>query len=251
MKFSDISWTQVLKACIVSVVVTIKYHYCLYQLLWEKKSYNQIELFNDDVWAKVQVYSISLIFKMWSKPHYRSNSFQKDMQDNLKNVAVPGTGIPLHLFCYHWFLCLLFILILNPLLSFIGAIHKSWIETDNLNDFLINTSIYYGNHLLHPNDWFSFWRLNCRLVSYHSMLLHGPGYSMENKWTFLTHGKDLGVPVSPFYTDIESIVCKNVNIEGGMGIHFFKVCFCVNVNVNVNVLMSYLMQVMLLMNVFD
>ena len=29
-----------------------------------------------------------------NKPHYRSQSFQVDMIDNLKNVAIPGTGIP-------------------------------------------------------------------------------------------------------------------------------------------------------------
>ena len=45
----------------------------------------------DDKWGKVQLYSLSLIFKLWSLPHYRSNSFQQDMLDNLKNVAVPGT----------------------------------------------------------------------------------------------------------------------------------------------------------------
>jgi hypothetical protein len=28
--------------------------------------------------------------------------------------------------------------------------------------------------------------------------------------------------VSPFITDLPDLVCKNKNIEGGMGIHFFK-----------------------------
>ena len=30
------------------------------------------------------------------------------------------------------------------------------------------------------------------------------------------------MPVSPFITDLPDLVCKNKNIEGGMGIHFFK-----------------------------
>ena len=46
-----------------------------------------------DKWGKVQLYSLSLIFKLWSLPHYRSKSFQQDMLDNLKNVAVPGITI--------------------------------------------------------------------------------------------------------------------------------------------------------------
>lgn len=44
----------------------------------------------------------------------------------------------------------------------------------------------------------------------------------QDKWTFLTDGKALNVPVSPFITDLPDLVCKNKNIEGGMGIHFFK-----------------------------
>jgi hypothetical protein len=35
-------------------------------------------------------------------------------------------------------------------------------------------------------------------------------------------GRDAGVPVSPFWDDVESIVVKHKSIEGGMGIHFFK-----------------------------
>jgi hypothetical protein len=47
--------------------------------------------FGGDVWANVQVFSLSLIFKMWSRaPHYRSRDFQEDMINNLKNVAIPG-----------------------------------------------------------------------------------------------------------------------------------------------------------------
>jgi hypothetical protein len=77
-------------------------------------------------------------------------------------------------------------------------------------------------HLLHPDDWFSFWRLNCQVVSYHSLARQTPGYKQEDKWTFLKDGHAMGVPVSPFL-ELQSIVCKNKNIEGGMGIHFFKV----------------------------
>ncbi len=44
---------------------------------------------------------------------------------------------------------------------------------------------------------------------------------MEDKWTFLTHGDEMNVPVSPYLKDIQVLVCKNKLIEGGMGIHFF------------------------------
>ena len=44
---------------------------------------------------------------------------------------------------------------------------------------------------------------------------------MENKWTFLERGKELGVPISP-YLNMPSLVIKHRNEEGGMGIHFFS-----------------------------
>jgi hypothetical protein len=139
------------------------------------KSYSADSVFGDDVWAKAQVYSLSLIFKLWSKPHYRSPSFQQDMLDNLKNVAIPGTGIPLSYFCGNYLVCLLFVFFANPLVCLFGAVHKAAKEQEEADDFSLpafarGTLRFYGTHLLHPDDWFSLWRLNCRLATYHSQV---------------------------------------------------------------------------------
>jgi hypothetical protein len=64
--------------------------------------------------------------------------------------------------------------------------------------------------------------MNCRLVSYHSLSQGYAGYEQEDKWTFLITGRDENIPVTPFL-DMEAIVLKNKLIEGGMGIHFYKV----------------------------
>eukprot|EP00597_Dinobryon_sp_UTEXLB2267_P004753 CAMPEP_0170077304 /NCGR_PEP_ID=MMETSP0019_2-20121128/14146_1 /TAXON_ID=98059 /ORGANISM="Dinobryon sp., Strain UTEXLB2267" /LENGTH=351 /DNA_ID=CAMNT_0010289549 /DNA_START=318 /DNA_END=1373 /DNA_ORIENTATION=- len=92
----------------------------------------------------------------------------------------------------------------------------------NWEPFIEDVCRSYKEHLLHPDDWFSLWRMNCRLVSYHSFVTQSPDYRQEDKWTFLTSGKALGVPVSPYFEDLTNIVCKNKNIEGGMGIFFYK-----------------------------
>ncbi len=84
------------------VNLTLKFQYTLFAFVFLHKPYLEIDSWPADKWARVQVYSLSLIFRMWSHPHYRSASFQQDMIDNLSNVAVPGTGIPLSWFCYHW-----------------------------------------------------------------------------------------------------------------------------------------------------
>lgn len=39
----------------------------------------------------------------------------------------------------------------------------------------------YVEQLLCPQDWFSYWRLNCRLASYHAYVTGSPGYVQEDK----------------------------------------------------------------------
>jgi hypothetical protein len=226
------------KSLLYALHVTIIYWYTLINYIFFHKKYSECQTFPNDLWAKVQLYSLSLIFYLWNKKHYRSKSYQQDMIDNLKNVAIPGTGIPLHLFAYNWWICLLFILIGNPIICFFGAWnkicstprHSSDSESNSNRKMKIQRSWKiqfdlvceeYVEHLLHPQDWFSFWRLNCRLVSYHSLLTHSIDYEMEDKWTFLIEGERCGAAVSPFFTELETLVVKNKNIEGGMGIHFF------------------------------
>ena len=175
----------VLSALVGVVVLTVKYWRGLYEYILVGKSYSADSVFGDDVWAKAQVYSLSLIFKLWSKPHYRSPSFQQDMLDNLKNVAIPGTGVPLSYFCGNYLVCLLFVFFANPLVCLLGAVHKAAKEQEEADDFSLpafarGTLRFYGTHLLHPDDWFSLWRLNCRLATYHSQVTPPPAVVEPN-----------------------------------------------------------------------
>jgi len=81
----------------------------------------------------------------------------------------------------------------------------------------------YREQLLSPTDWFSFWRLNCRLASFHSLIMDSkaPGYAMEDKWLFLEKAQSAGIPISP-WLDIPRVVLKDKNEEGGMGIKFYS-----------------------------
>lgn len=184
-------------------------------------SYSNETSFGEDVWAKVNIFSLALIFKLWSKEHYRSPNFQTDMINNLQNVAIPGTGIPLSYFCYNWHVCLFFVVILNPIICLFGGLNKARHEAVSCQSFIVIALENYIKFLLHPDDWFSFWRLNCRLASYHSLVSQSTHYRHEDKWTFLIEGKGMSIPITPFF-DVPSIVLKNKNIEGGLGIHFYK-----------------------------
>lgn len=85
------NYIAVMSAVADAVRVTLLYFYTLYEYIYLGKSYTSGTTFQEDTWARVQIYSLSLIFKLWSKPHYRSPTFQQDMIDNLSNVAIPGT----------------------------------------------------------------------------------------------------------------------------------------------------------------
>ena len=131
-------------------------------------------------------------------------------------VLFVGTGIPLSVFTYNYYVALVFVLLVNPCICFVAAFYYVFMTKkrhQSLEQSVTDLGRYFQEYLFHPNDWFSLWRLNCRLVSYHSFITQSSDYRQEDKWTFLVEGKALDVPVSPFMT-IESIVCKNKNIEG-------------------------------------
>ena len=167
--------------------------------------------------ARIHLFSLATNFYLYDKPHYRKPSYREDLIDNLRNVAVPGTGIPLSLVARSKLLALGYLLTVYPTISLIASLHK-WF----MSKFQSSLSDEFATRLLAPDDWFSYWRLNCNVVGMHALLNDMPqGYTMENKWNFLLEGEKLGVPVSPFLK-VPGIVVKHRNEEGGMGIHFYK-----------------------------
>ena len=79
----------------------------------------------------------------------------------------------LSLFCHSYWICLWFILFMNPLICFFGSINKSnknYKKNKNIKNYFNLLYNNYYKHLYHPDDWFSLWRMNCRLVSYHSFI---------------------------------------------------------------------------------
>jgi len=176
--------------------------------------FDRCPVFKTSPHARAQVYSLVTILWMWNRPHYRAGTYQDDMLTNLRNVAIPGTGIPLSLLVRSKILSFLFLLVGYPLVCVVAGLRKGGFG-------LKGATKAYCEQLLCPQDWFSFWRLNCVVASYHGQVNTVPGFKQEDKWTFLIDAKKNGIPVSP-WLDTECIVAKDKNEEGGMGIHFFK-----------------------------
>ena len=153
---------------------------------------------------------------MWDKPHYRNGSWGEDSVKNLRNLCIPGTGIPLSWLAMHKGVALIFLWCIYPIVCLVAAIYCSFF------DGISAVSRGFETNLLKPDDWFSYWRLNCRLASAHAYLTSANGYAMENKWTFLVAAQAAGVQVSPWLESPVSLVAKDRNEEGGLGIHFFQ-----------------------------
>lgn len=210
---------------------TIQFYGCLIYFLMGKP-YKTCPYFKttsqEDLHAKINIYSIAISFYLYNKKHYRKSSYREDIIDNFRNVAIPGTGIPLSYFVQYKFSCYILIFIIYPIICLIASLHWYYLqckekEKDNERASLECISKEYYIRLLTPNDWFSYWRLNSRIAGYHAYIHNvSDGYTMENKWTFLQEGVRRGVPVSPFLSEPSSLVIKHKNEEGGMGIYFYK-----------------------------
>lgn len=159
---------------------------------WTISNFNKSPLFYQH--ARVHLYTLASAFYLYNKPHYRKLSYKQDIIDNFANVAIPGTGLPLSLFVWNKILAFGLVCTASPICSFIASVHL-WLKTRGKSSI----SNEYAIRLLAPDDWFSYWRLNCRVAGLLHALLNDipPGYEMENKWTFLEEGSKRDVPVSP------------------------------------------------------
>eukprot|EP01064_Diplonema_japonicum_P030169 TRINITY_DN5053_c1_g1_i1.p1 TRINITY_DN5053_c1_g1~~TRINITY_DN5053_c1_g1_i1.p1 ORF type:complete len:475 (+),score=45.65 TRINITY_DN5053_c1_g1_i1:66-1427(+) len=178
----------------------------------------------NNLFAAVVMHSIGLMFKLWNESHYRAENLQEDLVNNFKNIAVPGTGVPLSLLCCSSIVMKSYFLFAHPLVTFIAALQIRRSESHAKNRSVLKI---FSDELLHPGHWFSLWRINSILVAAHynahsTRPAIQTQYNYENKWDFLEMGlKKKQFKVTPIM-DVPEIVCKHKNIEGGMGIHIFK-----------------------------
>ena len=183
---------------------------------WTGGDYATNPHFREQCQSRVHLRSLALITEMWHQPHYRSGTFGADMAKNLRNVALPGTGLPLSTLCTSPLFFKAVLLFVYPTVALAAAVLR---KKDGATAGDVASS--FAKHLVRPTDWFSLWRLNCRLASYHALKTKDDGYRAEDKWTFITESLQNNVPVTPIM-EIPNIVCKDRNEEGGMGIHFFQ-----------------------------
>jgi len=190
------------------------YYATLYFYLVTGGKYGDAGHFRKRLHAHVYVFSLALSMKMWSDKHYRSPTYQTDLLQNLQNVAIPGTGVPLSFFVRNRPFALTFLLILNPIICLLGAMFVRKGQSPKM-------ASRFRHLLVEPDNWFALWQMNSRLIAWHSHVTQSRCYDVEDKWTFLTRAKRQKVSVTPWYA-APKLCLKHRNIEGGMGIEFYK-----------------------------
>lgn len=103
--------------------------------------------------ARIHLFNLASNFYLYNRPHYRKGSYRDDLVDNLRNVAIPGTGIPLSMFVRSKVVALGFLLTAYPAISFVASAHK-WITSkfqsslskEYATRLLVNEAIKSGTH---------------------------------------------------------------------------------------------------------
>ena len=168
--------------------------------------------------ARLHVYQLCLHVRLWNSPHYRSGTFGNDVRKNLRNVALPGTGVALSIILVSRLAAIFFLWIGVPAAAAVASF-LAWRRGATQSP-----SSAFGQFLFASGEqgraWFHYWRLNCTLASYHALRTSDPGYALEDKLTFLQACESHGVPVTPWFRSAK-VVVKHRNEEGGLGMHTF------------------------------
>ena len=139
------------------IINTINFYRC-YLYFHNNGKLNECKIFNN-ISIINHIFTLNLIYKLWDKKHYMSESFGSNMKQNLQNISLPFTGICIKLFMINKYVYLFSILVIYPMFIFIYSIVNYLYNRVNI----IKT---YNKQLLCPESWFCIWRINSTLIQY-------------------------------------------------------------------------------------
>jgi len=168
--------------------------------------------------GRAHLYSLAAVPWLMKQPHYRNGTFQADMLTNLRNVVLPTGiyGVPFSICARSRLHAIVTALFLIPCAAFVGSIVR------RCRGLEASAADCFARTLLAPRDWLQLWRLNCRLASMTALATQSKDFDLEDKWKFIKACQANGIPVTPVMDRPVTLVAKDVNEEGGMGIHVLK-----------------------------
>ncbi|CAK0855461.1 unnamed protein product, partial [Prorocentrum cordatum] len=205
--------------CAVPMLSSLLRYWGVVFYFWRGGRYADLpEGYGLDALGRAHLYSLASVPWLMVQPHYRAGTFQQDMLTNLRNVAVPTGvyGIPLSLWARSRASAVVAILFMIPTVAFWG----SWWR--RLRGMEASAAECFRRSLLAPTDWIQLWQLNCRLASMTALATQSKDFDLEDKWKFISSCLEKKIPVTPVMDKPVTLIAKDVNEEGGMGIHVLK-----------------------------
>jgi len=179
---------------------------------------NMKKLTKERLRTVVWIWSLVQNVLIWDQPHYRHPSFSIDAQTNLRNVSIPYMWFTLKWFCFHKVCLIFFLLIVYPYICFCAAIQACFLKYKKGHKWSLSTE--FSIQLLRPEDWFSYWRLNCVLTSWVWLKTKTKDVELEHKMKFIQKCQVEDLPVTPTFNF--DVVTKHVNEEGGLGVYSYS-----------------------------
>jgi hypothetical protein len=114
--------------------------------------------------SRVHCLGRALHAAMWQLPHYRCDSWREDMRKNLRNVALPGTGVPLSVLCVSKAAVTAFVVAGVPAYALAAGLCEVLRPpcATGCRGRLLAALQLYRKHLLAPSDWCTFTRTRTR-----------------------------------------------------------------------------------------
>jgi len=166
--------------------------------------------------VKTHLYGLAVVFRYWRSPHYWvAGTLGDEFRRQLRDVAIPGTGVRLSWVCISRFTVLIFLFVVYPIVALITALHSSWSGASP------STAHKFREVLLEPKGRLSLFTLNCILPTLHQKRTKASGYLQEDRFAFVENAERLGLPVAPC-VKAGSFVVKGRGEEARGGAKFFR-----------------------------
>ena len=171
--------------------------------------------FKNDEQAKVNLFSLAAVFQLWNTMDHNSQPLHQSLRIRLKHITLPWTGLPLSWWLISRPMYVVFVLAAFPMMCLFAAISKSGLLG------LLGAPAEFREQLEHSSHWLISWLNGYILVAHAASPTTKSTFLLEDQVTFLNtaRGKKLSAIGS---LEGSNIVVKNANVEGGMGIFFFK-----------------------------
>jgi hypothetical protein len=75
-----------------SMLSSLAKYYLAFAFFYWGGSLDKCRLFGGRRLPAVHMLTLAQTMLLWDAPHYRAISFSKDLRNNVRNIAIPGTG---------------------------------------------------------------------------------------------------------------------------------------------------------------